>query len=139
MVNVDQTLFPLYTKIGQKVINRPCNKYVTSNMGLSGYTSLSLDQKRYTRLRKNWDSHINTDQTFTVWATNILERAIERERELNQKYADLHWVGSTQDGGCIIQEKGEVIRITYGKNTLTCDHDKGMCKHILFAVLHPEF
>lgn len=108
-------------------------------MGLSGYTSLSLDQTKYSKIRKNWDNHIRTEDTFTVWATNILERAIERQKELHLRYSDLHFVGNTQDGGCIIQEKGEIIRITYSKNTLTCDHDNGMCRHVLFASMHPEF
>jgi hypothetical protein len=108
-------------------------------MGKSGYTSLSLDEKRYAKLRKDWESHVTTEDTFTVWATTVLEKAIEREKELSSRYSGLHFVGSTQDGGCIIQEKGEVIRITYAKNTLTCDHDKGMCKHILYAAMHPQF
>ena len=121
------------------MINIPCNKYVTSIMGVSGYTSLSLDQNRYARLRKNWDNHVFTDDSFTVWATNVLERSIERERELNNRYKGLLFVGTTNDGGCIIEDKGKIIRITYTKNTLTCDHDKGMCRHILFAAMHPKF
>lgn len=108
-------------------------------MGKSGYTSLSLDEKRYAKLRKNWDNHVTFDGTFTVWATNVLERSIERERELNSRYRNLKFVGVTSDGGCIIEDNSKIIRITFSNGTLHCDADKGMCKHVLFAAMHPEF
>lgn len=108
-------------------------------MGLSGYTSLSLEEKRYAKLRKNWESKVVTENSFTVWATEVLEHAIEREDNLANKFKHLTFVGSTNDGGCVIQDRSEIIQIKQVGGTYSCSKDKGICNHILFAALNPRF
>ncbi len=104
-------------------------------MGRSGYTSLSISQKEYSKLRRAFDSTIDTDQTFTVWAMSVLESAIIRERKLKSLFPGLKFVGKTSNG-VIIQDKKEIIEV---KNNLTCKVDNGLCDHILFCCIHPEF
>ncbi len=42
-------------------------------MGRSGYTSLSLKTEDYKRIREKWDKLPSTGDTFTVWASKVLE------------------------------------------------------------------
>ena len=107
-------------------------------MGRSGYTSLSIEEKAYARLRRNFDTTIDTEKSFTVWALDVLESAVYREEKLNQRYPSLRYVGN-KTGGCIIEDHGKIIEVSVGKNLLSCSQDKGICKHVLFAVLHPSF
>lgn len=112
-----------------------------SIVGRSGYTSLSLEEKRYAKLRRSFDTIVNTDKTFTVWAMETLDAALARESKLNKSFGGIKWIGN-KTGGCILEEKGNIIEITIsdvGKNLLTCSQDKTFCRHQLFAVLHPLF
>jgi hypothetical protein len=113
-------------------------KYQPFSVGRSGYTSLSIEEKAYARLRRSFDTTIDTEKSFTVWALNVMESAIEKERKLNKFYPTLRYVGN-KTGGCIIEDHGKIIEISVGKNLLACSQDKGICKHVLFAVLHPFF
>ena len=107
-------------------------------MGRSGYTSLSIEEKKYAKLRRAFDNIVDTDKTFTVWAMETLEIALNREKILNNNYPGIRFVG-IKTGGCILEEKGKIIEINVGKNALTCSQDKGICKHVLFAVMYPSF
>lgn len=111
-------------------------------MGRSGYTSLSIEEKTYAKLRRSFDLIVDTDKTFTVWAMDIMKSALNREEKINKLYPGVRWIGN-KTGGCILEEKGNIIEITVkgsvGKNVLACSQDKGVCKHILFAVCHPLF
>ena len=106
-------------------------------MGKSGYTSLSIEEKRYAKLRRNFDTIVNTDKTFTLWATDILDAAVNREDKINDMFPGLKYVGRTSKG-VVIQDHQDIIEITIGKN-FTCSVDKNICKHILFTVMHPAF
>ena len=46
-------------------------------MGRSGYTSLSLPQDDYKLIRAKFDK-TDIPYSFTVWATDILDAALER-------------------------------------------------------------
>ena len=108
-------------------------------MGKSGYTSLSLEEKRYAKLRRNFDTTIDTDKTFTIWATDVLEAAINREGKITTLFPGLKFIGHSSKG-VIIQDHSEIVQITTGSGSkFTCDKDKGLCKHILFTALHPLF
>ena len=108
-------------------------------VGRSGYTSLSLEEKRYAKLRRSFDTIVNTDKTFTVWVMETLDAALNRQLKLNKSFPGIKWIGN-KTGGCILEEKGTIIEITYdGKNSLTCSQDNSFCRHCLFAVLHPLF
>ena len=107
-------------------------------MGRSGYTSLSIEEKRYAKLRRTYDTTHTKDESFTVWAANALDSYLTREDQVNWLYPGIKYIGN-KTGGVILEEKGNIIEISVGKSSLTCSQDKGVCKHVLFAVLHPEF
>lgn len=107
------------------------------SVGKSGYTSLSIEEKRYARLRRSFDTIVDTDKSFTVWAIDVLDSAVDREGKINQMFPGLKYIGKTSKG-IVIQDHADIIEITVGKN-FTCSVDKGLCNHILFTVMHPEF
>ena len=51
-------------------------------IGRSGYTSLSLKQTKYGKIRKKFDSNVSTNKTFTAWAEDVLYK------EASQKSID---------------------------------------------------
>ena len=67
-------------------------------MGKSGYTSLSLNEKDYARLRRSWDDIIQTDLTFTSWATDVLVTGIARVEKLNKLFPGMEYVGPVSNG-----------------------------------------
>jgi len=113
-------------------------KYRPINVGRSGYTSLSIEEKAYARLRRNFDTKIDTDKTFTAWALDILETAISRENRLDDMFPTMKFVGK-KSNGIIIQDRSEIIEIDVSKTQITCKTDKNLCRHVLFAALHPSF
>ena len=58
-------------------------------MGRSGYTSLSIEEKKYAKLRRAFDSTVDTEKTFTVWAMD----ALDREKAVNNNYPGIRFVG----------------------------------------------
>ena len=107
-------------------------------MGTSGYTSLSIEQNRYNKLRKDWDANIDSEYTFTVWAMDTMENAIKREMKLKKKFPGFKFVG-TKTNGAVVEDNGEIIIVDSEKDSLKCSKDKGLCKHIMFATMHPSF
>jgi hypothetical protein len=109
-------------------------------MGKSGYTSLSLDEKRYAKLRKNWEQVIGKEkgETFTVWATNILEQSIQRTSLVESLYPNYSWVGKTENG-CVIKDKNIIVEVKWSKNKLVCSVDSGVCNHCIYAALNSKF
>ena len=78
-------------------------------MGRSGYTSLSIKEKKYVKLRRAFDSIVDSDKTFTVWVMKILETALNREKSVNSNYPGIRFVG-TKTGRCILEEKARSSR-----------------------------
>lgn len=109
-------------------------------MGKSGYTSLSLDEKKYSRLRKNWDQVIGktSDDSFTVWATTVLEQAIDRTSLVESLFPNYTWIGKT-DNGCVIKDKNTVVEVKWVKNKLVCSVDSEICSHCIYAALNSKF
>jgi hypothetical protein len=109
-------------------------------MGSSGYTSLSLEEKKYAKIRKEWDRVIkdSSDETFTTWATTVLEQSIERTSLLNVMFPNLTWVGKT-DTGCVIKDKSVIVEVKWNKTKLVCNIDKDLCNHCIFAALNTKF
>ena len=109
-------------------------------MGKSGYTSLSLDETRYSKLRKSWDNIVgkDTDDTFTVWATTVLEQSVERVSLIKSMFPNYVWVGKT-DTGCVIKDKSTIIEGKWSKNKLVCSVDSGLCSHCVYAALNSKF
>jgi len=109
-------------------------------MGKSGYTSLSLDQKRYAKLRKDWDNSVGryVEDTFTAWATTVLEQSIERTSLLSSMFPTYTWVGKT-DSGCVIKDRNVIVEVKWSKSKLVCSVDKDLCNHCIFAALNSRF
>jgi hypothetical protein len=109
-------------------------------MGKSGYTSLSLDENRYSSLRKNWDKVISstTDETFTAWATTVLEQSIKRTSLIHLMFPNYTWVGKT-DTGCVIKDKSAIVEVKWSKNKLVCSVHSDLCNHCMFAALNTKF
>jgi len=118
-------------------------------MGKSGYTSLSIDEKKYATLRKNWDQLVgngdhsthfkdNVNDTFTTWAMRVLESAVKRELLVNSMFPNFKFIGQTENG-CIIQDKKEIVQINKTKNTITCSVHTEICDHCIFAALNSKF
>ena len=109
-------------------------------MGKSGYTSLSIEEKQYARLRKDWNKIIEptTDDTFTVWAMKVLEAAITRTELIDSMFPNFKFIGTTETG-CIIQDKKQIVQIDKAKNTLVCSVHKELCDHCIYAALNSKF
>ena len=109
-------------------------------MGISGYTSLSLEEKKYAKIRKEWDRVIKdtVDDTFTAWATTVLEQSIERTSLISSMFPTFTWVGKT-DTGCVIKDKSVIVEVKWSKNKLVCSIDKDLCNHCIFAALNSKF
>ena len=74
-------------------------------MGRSSYTPLSIEEKKYAKLRHAFDNIVDSDKTFTVWAMDTLETALNREKAVNSDYPEIRFIG-IKTGGCILEEKG---------------------------------
>lgn len=109
-------------------------------MGKSGYTSLSIEEKQYARLRKNWDQFIepNTEDTFTVWAMRILEAAITRSETIDLMFPNFKFIGTTETG-CIIQDKKQIVQVDRTKHTIVCSVHTELCDHCIYAALNSKF
>jgi hypothetical protein len=109
-------------------------------LGKSGYTSLSLDEKRYAKLRKRYDQVVapNTDDTFTKNVTDWIEKGIERIALIDKKFPNFTWVGNTESG-CVIKDKNTIVEVKWSKNELVCSIHGVGCKHCIYAALNPRF
>ena len=108
-------------------------------MGKSGYTSLSIEEKRYARLRRDFETHVNTDSTFTVWAMDTLESAIKRNTKINEMFPNFQFIGSSKEGTVVIKDKKDLVEVTVNKNKISCNVDKVYCDHCMFVFMHPSF
>ena len=108
-------------------------------MGRSGYTSLSLQQDDYSRIRDKFDRSVDSDYTFTVWATSIIENSIDRIRLLKKIYPDYTLLKVAKDGAYIEDKKsGDVAKVSYQNKKFVCSQTKDKESLIIFAALHPE-
>ena len=111
-------------------------------MGKSGYTSLSIDEKRYTRMRKNFDVAVQpeTDSTYTSWHCDVVESAIDRVKFLHASFPNLSLVKVVSNGIVIDDSKtDDVIKVSVHGKKIVCSDSKNPEKYIQFALLHPEF
>ena len=53
-------------------------------MGRSGHTSLCIEEEKYAKLRRAFDSIVDTDKTFTIWAMDALETALNQVKIVNK-------------------------------------------------------
>ena len=112
-------------------------------MGLSGYTSLSINQNRYKKIRNRFDKIVagGTDVTFTMWATNIIESGVDRIDYLKKKFPDLSVIKVINNGLIIEDLKNDIVtKVVMADDIISCSHKgKEADSYILFVTLHPEF
>lgn len=108
-------------------------------MPREGYTNLSIESKRYDKNRRSFDMHVKQDLTYSAWAMDTLDAAIEREILLTKLFPKLHFIGKKQDGGIVVEDNKMLIEIQIKAGSFVCSNDKGLCNHILFATMHPLF
>jgi len=108
-------------------------------MPREGYTNLSIESKRYDKNRRSFDMVIKNGLTYSAWAMDVLDAAIEREKMLSDLFPKFHFVGKKKDGGIVIEDNRLLVDIEIKNKQLTCSQDKGVCNHILYATLHPLF
>ncbi len=110
-------------------------------MGRSGYTSLSLEEKQYTRIRKKFDRHYDGDQKFTPYVTGLIEDALDRLAYLNDNFPTITVVKVIENGLLIedSRRKDDVIKVALQGKKIVCSDDKDPQRYITYATLHPEF
>ncbi len=104
-------------------------------MGRSGYTSLSLPQDDYKLIRAKFDK-TDIPYSFTVWATDILDAALERMKYAKTVYPHLEII-SNVPSQIIVRHRwnNEIATITIKKGKPpTCD--KKNPSFLPFALLH---
>ena len=109
-------------------------------MGKSGYTSLSIEEKRYARMRRDFDNIVETEKTYTQWHCDVTEAALDRLKFLGQKYPDLSLVKIIPNGIVIDDSKNDdVVKVIMKDKKIVCSEKKDPERYIQFALLHPEF
>ncbi len=111
-------------------------------MGRSGYTSLSIEEKRYVKMRREFEKVIGTEnKTFTVWCADTIDSGIERVKFLEKAYPNYTVVKITDDSFFIDDSKKvDVIKVTVQNGKIVCsDKSKDTQRYISYASIHPEF
>lgn len=108
-------------------------------MPREGYTNLSIESKRYDKNRRNFDTLIKKDVTYSAWAMDVLDDAIEREKLLTELFPKMHFVGKKKNGGIVIEDNRGLIDIEIKNGKLECSAHDNICEHLVFAAMHPMF
>lgn len=112
-------------------------------MGLSGHTSVSMNQKRYDKMHPKFVRHIQEDKkpTFTQWITDLAENGIERVILLKSMYPHLSIVKILTHGLVIEDSKNNTVaKVVMSGKTITCSvSGKNSENYIIYATLHPSF
>lgn len=111
-------------------------------MAREGWTSLSIKNDRYAKMRREFEKYIGTEKkTFTVWASDGIDLMIERVKFLEKTYPNYTIVKITDDSFFIDDSKKvDVIKVTSQKRKIVCsDKSKDAENYIMYAALHPEF
>ena len=112
-------------------------------MGISGYTSLSIHQERFKKIRKGYEKVIKpeTNDTLTSWATRILELNLSRMDYLKKTFPNLSIIKATKNELIVEDsEKDIVTKIIMSEGKITCSHKGNESdSYILYVTLHPQF
>jgi hypothetical protein len=104
------------------------------------YTGLSIENKRYDRIRREFDAHIakDTPMTFTNWCVTSIEAAVERHKFVSSAYPELKMI-SAEKGTVIIfdGQTKKAVTISITKKGISCSEDDSREKYILFTLTHP--
>lgn len=110
-------------------------------MPKTDYANLVIHKDVYLRLKKEYQQVIDPDaKGWMAWIETSMESAMEREYVISEKFKGLHFVGKKSDGkSMLIEDKteGGLVEVTPTKDGFKCSVHKGMCRHIMFACVHP--
>jgi hypothetical protein len=112
-------------------------------MGLSGFSSLSIEENRLKNIKKRYEKTIKpeTGDSLTKWATKILEDSITREEYLKSRFPNYSVIKVLDNGLVIDDSKNDtVVKVVINGNNIKCsDSGKESDSYILYATLHPGF
>lgn len=112
-------------------------------MGISRYTSLSIHEDRFKKIKKGYEKVITpeTDDTLTAWATKALESNLSRMDYLKKTFPNLSIIKVTENGLVIEDSKKDIVaKIIINDDKITCSHKgKETESYILYVTLHPQF
>lgn len=104
------------------------------------YTGLSIENKRYDRLRREFDGIVQatTNMTFTNWSVTAIESAVERQKYISKHFADFKMV-SVEKGTMILfdMKLKKAVTISIGGDAVSCSEKEGRDRYVLYATLHP--
>ena len=105
------------------------------------YTGLSIEDKRYDRIRREFDSIVSksTDLTFTEWSIRTLESSVTRIGIISKMFPRLKLINF--DSSVIIiddTEKNIAVKVYWNDQSIDCSVQEGKDRYILFAMLHPH-
>ena len=108
-------------------------------MGKSGYTSLSIEEKRYAKLRRSWEQQVETNETFTVWMMNIMENSLNRLKYVQETFPDYSII-KIADNELILEDSkmSNIVKVTIKDENIICNVKKNAEKYIRYALLHPQ-
>ncbi len=102
------------------------------------YSNLSVESKRYYKIRRSFDSNSETDLTFSGYVVDVVEKAVEREKFLKKAYPNLKIVRITKKEIVIEDtEKNEFVKVYQKGNEIVSSNQNPI--YTRYALLHPEF
>lgn len=106
-------------------------------MPVQGWANLSVEEKRYDKLRRSFDSNPITTRSFSAWAMETLENVYERAAYLKKVFAHYRLIENHANLFIIEDRKHDkLVKVEWRDNRLVCN-DKDP-NYILFASLHPD-
>ena len=106
-------------------------------MPRSEYTSLSIHNEDYDRMRRNFDRLVNAG-SFTTWHTAVVEAAFQRLEFLKKSYPDIRLIAATDEGLVLEDTKTKkLVKVFRDGNKISCNDDNK--DYVIYALMHPEF
>lgn len=110
-------------------------------MPKDGFTNLTVDDERITKIRRDFDRlKPAVEQSFNTWALDVMESAIFKSKFLNEQFSNLKNVEIDEAGFAVYdKETKQVITITISDGKISCDASTNPEKYIQYACIHPKF
>jgi len=112
-------------------------------MGLSGFSSLSIEENRLKIIKKRFDKIIKPDTggSLTQWATNLIEINLDRSEYLKKRFPNYSVIKILENGLVIDDSKNDtIVKVTMNGNKIKCSgNNTNSESYILYATLNPEF
>jgi hypothetical protein len=104
------------------------------------YGSFSIKKERYAKIRREFETSVDTDDSFTEWYTKMIEAGLARARFLKKNFPDLKIVKAIPNGVIIDDSKrNDVVKVFANHGKISCSSENNKEQYIIFACLSPEF